>query len=54
MKESNRAQIGYGSTLIISGPVQFIEKNEDLEEFAKCCENVCKLWKEIDDKYKPI
>jgi hypothetical protein len=38
----------YGSTLIISDPVQCIEKDEDLEEFAKFYEYVCKIWKEIE------
>jgi hypothetical protein len=51
MKNLNDSQISYGSTLILNDNVKYIKEDEKLEEFAKCCEYVCKLWKEIDDKH---
>lgn len=41
--------IHYGKVLILTEKVVPIEPDEDLELFVKCCEEVCKIAKEIEE-----
>lgn len=42
-------EIHYGKVLLLTGKVVPIEPDEDLELFAKSCEEVCKIAKDVKE-----
>lgn len=48
---SNMTEIHYGKTMTLTQNVVPIEPNEDLELFAKRCEEVCRIAKEVEKNH---
>ena len=42
----------FGTTLVLKDQVVCNEEDEDSKHYAKCCEHVCKIYKEIEDEEK--
>lgn len=40
----------YGKTFILKEQVFYIHEDTDLELFAKCCEEVCKIYMEVENE----